>query len=123
MHHYLTDEQLDSYKQRLIKKRQDIQVSLDAKKQETQVNHAAEADLIDIASNVEIRERLVSEIDRDTRALAKIDLALKNFDDDFGYCIDCGVEIGNKRLDFDPSASRCFDCQDIFEKKSRLYAK
>ncbi|MDO6522234.1 TraR/DksA C4-type zinc finger protein [Shimia thalassica] len=31
-------------------------------------------------------------------------------DGDFGYCDDCGEDIARKRLDFDPSVTRCINC-------------
>lgn len=30
--------------------------------------------------------------------------------DDFGYCDDCGEEIAQKRLEFDPTVTRCIGC-------------
>lgn len=30
--------------------------------------------------------------------------------DDFGWCEDCGEEIAFKRLEFDPTATRCISC-------------
>lgn len=30
--------------------------------------------------------------------------------DEFGYCDDCGEEIAVKRLEFDPSVTRCISC-------------
>ncbi|SHH27577.1 transcriptional regulator, TraR/DksA family [Marivita hallyeonensis] len=38
------------------------------------------------------------------RALQRLD------EDDFGYCEDCGEAIAPKRLDFDPTVTRCIDC-------------
>jgi len=28
----------------------------------------------------------------------------------FGYCVDCGEDIARKRLEFDPSATKCITC-------------
>ncbi|MEC3862230.1 TraR/DksA C4-type zinc finger protein [Mesobacterium sp. TK19101] len=39
-----------------------------------------------------------------TAALARID------DGDFGYCDDCGEDIPVKRLELDPTATRCVSC-------------
>ena len=47
---------------------------------------------------------------RDTRVL-RIDSALKRMDiDEFGYCQNCGDEIGKKRLDLDPTVPACLAC-------------
>lgn len=37
-------------------------------------------------------------------ALARLD------DDEFGYCEDCGEDIAHKRLELDPSVSKCINC-------------
>ena len=31
-------------------------------------------------------------------------------DDEFGYCEDCGEDIAMKRLEFDPTVTRCISC-------------
>ena len=41
----------------------------------------------------------------------RIAAALKRIDaGEFGYCEDCGEEIGQKRLDLDPTLVRCVSC-------------
>lgn len=37
-----------------------------------------------------------------------------------GICIDCGGEIGGKRLEAMPSAQRCIDCQEDVENEERM---
>ena len=42
---------------------------------------------------------------------ARIEAALRRMDDgEFGWCAECGSEIGAKRLAFDPTAHLCIDC-------------
>jgi len=42
--------------------------------------------------------------------------ALKAIDDGtYGICIDCGESISEKRLKYNPHASRCIACQEAFE--------
>jgi len=36
-----------------------------------------------------------------------------------GYCIDCGTPIAPKRLAVCPTARRCLDCQERYERESR----
>jgi DnaK suppressor protein len=41
----------------------------------------------------------------------RLKAALKRMDEgEFGYCEDCGEDIAVKRLEFDPSASKCIQC-------------
>lgn len=52
------------------------------------------------------REQMLKQI---TVALARID------NDDFGYCRDCEELIPSKRLEFDPTVTRCVDCASVAE--------
>jgi len=43
--------------------------------------------------------------------LQRIEAALKRLEtDDFGYCDECGEDIPAKRLEIDPTTTRCVDC-------------
>ena len=44
--------------------------------------------------------------------LRNIEAALKRIDDGgYGFCRDCDEPINPKRLEFDPTALRCIDCE------------
>ena len=48
---------------------------------------------------------------RRQQAIAKIDAALKRVEEDeYGYCVNCGDEINQKRLNLDPAAACCTNC-------------
>jgi DnaK suppressor protein len=48
--------------------------------------------------------------------LRHIEAALKRSDDDsYGYCRDCEEPINPKRLEFDPTALRCIECESKLE--------
>jgi DnaK suppressor protein len=52
------------------------------------------------------------ETTRDLVELRAIDAALARLKNgSFGYCTDCGDEIGRARLKANPTAIRCIDCQ------------
>ncbi|MDF1719667.1 MAG: TraR/DksA C4-type zinc finger protein [Minwuia sp.] len=43
--------------------------------------------------------------------IVRIDAALARIrSDDFGFCLDCGEEIAEKRLSVDPATPLCIDC-------------
>jgi len=43
--------------------------------------------------------------------LSRIEATLKRIDDgEFGYCQDCGEEIGKARLELDPTLPNCVSC-------------
>lgn len=79
------------------------------------------ADLVDRASmeadfNLELRTR-----DRERKLIRKIEQAMDSIDaGDYGYCEDCDAEIGVRRLEARPTATKCIDCktfQEIREKQ------
>lgn len=48
---------------------------------------------------------------RRDQELARIEAALGRIvDDEFGYCLNCGEDIAEKRIDLDPSISLCSKC-------------
>lgn len=53
--------------------------------------------------------------DRQRQAqIARIRRALSNLDQDcFGYCVKCGEEISERRLEADPSAYLCIGCASL----------
>lgn len=78
------------------------------------------ADLNDRATqeeefNLELKAR-----DREADLVVKIDEALKSLHDgDYGYCEECGVEIGIRRLEARPTATLCIDCKTLAEMRER----
>lgn len=41
----------------------------------------------------------------------RIEAALKRMDEDeYGYCVKCGEAIASRRLELDPTVTRCIDC-------------
>ena len=58
--------------------------------------------------------------ERERKIIAKIDLSLKDLEDNlYGYCESCGVEIGIKRLEARPTATKCIDCKTVDEIKEK----
>ncbi len=54
--------------------------------------------------------------ERERKLLSKIDTALESIDhNDYGYCAACGIEIGIRRLEARPTATRCIDCKTLEE--------
>ena len=49
--------------------------------------------------------------------LAKIDA------NDYGYCDNCGIEIGLNRLEARPTATLCIDCKTLDEIREKQIAK
>lgn len=65
--------------------------------------------------SIELRTR-----DRERKLIGKIDFTLKIIDSgDYGYCEECGVDIGIRRLEARPTASLCIDCKTLAEIKEK----
>ena len=65
--------------------------------------------------NLELRTR-----DRERKLIKKIDDTLSRIDElNYGYCDNCGIEIGISRLEARPTASMCIDCKTVAEMKEK----
>ncbi len=68
---------------------------------------------------LELRNR-----DRERKLIKKIDETISEIDaGEYGYCENCGVEIGLKRLEARPTATLCFDCKTLDELREKQLAK
>jgi DnaK suppressor protein len=68
---------------------------------------------------LELRNR-----DRERKLIKKIDDTLKVISmDDYGYCIQCGEEIGLNRLQARPTATLCIDCKTLDEIREKQMGK
>lgn len=65
--------------------------------------------------SLELRSR-----DRERKLIKKIDETIQRIDeDDYGFCDNCGVEIGIARLEARPTATLCIDCKTLDEIRER----
>lgn len=61
--------------------------------------------------SLELRTR-----DRERKLIRKIEKTLDLIDkDEYGYCDECGIEIGIRRLEARPTATLCVDCKTLQE--------
>ncbi len=69
--------------------------------------------------SLELRNR-----DRERKLIKKIDEMISKIDaDDYGYCENCGIEIGLGRLEARPTATQCIDCKSLDEIREKQMAK
>jgi len=63
-----------------------------------------------------VRDVVLARYDRGTAELHEIEAALRRMSEGtYGECIDCGQPIARARLEANPSAARCIDCQQRAE--------
>ncbi|OGA31680.1 MAG: RNA polymerase-binding protein DksA [Betaproteobacteria bacterium RIFCSPLOWO2_12_FULL_62_13b] len=68
---------------------------------------------------LELRNR-----DRERKLIKKIDETIAKIDSgEYGYCENCGVEIGLKRLEARPTATLCIDCKTLDELREKQVAR
>jgi DnaK suppressor protein len=69
--------------------------------------------------SLELRNR-----DRERKLIKNIDKMLSRIDSgEYGYCDNCGVEIGLSRLEARPTATLCIDCKTLDEIREKQVAK
>ena len=62
--------------------------------------------------------------DRERKLIKKIDESLTALDnEEYGYCVSCGIEVGIRRLEARPTATECIDCKTLNEIKEKQYGK
>jgi DnaK suppressor protein len=118
----LNSDQTLGFKTRLRERadqlRAEIRETLDRSSGETHVaiSEAARDPEDDSFSNLIVDVNL-SEVDRDADELRRIDSALLRLNDgSYGLCVDCDRAIPVARLDAEPTALRCVQCQELYEK-------
>ena len=61
--------------------------------------------------------------DRERKLIKKIDESLQTIDTgEYGYCVACGIEIGIRRLEARPTATKCIDCKTLDEIREKQHA-
>ncbi len=95
----------------------DSQVEFEALKEDvSQIS----SDLSDQATYEESISLHIRARDRDRKLIKKIEESLLLIDrGDYGYCNECGVEIGYERMIARPTADMCIDCKTAAEMKER----
>lgn len=117
---YMNDDQSDHFRAILNAWKQELMEEVDRTVHHMQDEAANFPDPSDRATQeseftMELRAR-----DRERKLIKKIDDSLSNVDSaDYGFCEQCGVEIGIRRLEARPTASLCIDCKTLDEIKEK----
>lgn len=121
---YMSAEQLAYFRKILENLRIELGQEIDRAVHVMQEEATVFADPNDRASQesdmtLELRNR-----DRERKLIKKIDETIAKIDaGEYGYCDNCGIEIGLKRLEARPTASLCIDCKTLEEIKEKQLAK
>ncbi len=78
------------------------------------------ADEVDLAAYEENFRLVLRARDRELKLIKKIDMSIEALKEgDYGYCDDCGTDIGIARLEARPTATKCVECKTIAELKEK----
>lgn len=116
----LQDDQIQGFRSRLEQRaaelRDEIGASKDAEDAESKEPHNQVEDLAERGEQVTREIVSDGERERDFRELREVQLALARISaGGYGICVDCGVDIAPARLEVQPWAARCVECQTRFE--------
>jgi len=116
---YMSPAQLAFFRARLVAERDGLLESAHSTTEHL-ADFVATPDPADRASQEEDHTLELRVRDRERKMLHKIDQAIERIDNnDYGYCEECGVEIGLRRLEARPTATLCIDCKTLAEMRER----
>lgn len=121
---YMNPKQRSHFKKVLEALKEELSRDIDRTVHTMQDEATVFADPSDRASQesdigVELRNR-----DRERKLIKKIEATIARIDTgDYGYCKNCGVHIGLKRLEVRPIATLCIDCKRLAELREQQVAK
>ncbi|WP_267257248.1 RNA polymerase-binding protein DksA [Coxiella endosymbiont of Ornithodoros maritimus] len=119
---YMNGKQQEHFRKILFEWKKQLMEEVDSTVVHLKEEANVYADPLDRASqeegfSLELRTR-----DRERKLIKKIEQAADTLDNgDYGFCKDCGAEIGIRRLEARPTATKCIDCktfEEIREKQS-----
>ncbi len=122
--HYLNPLQIENYKTKIEKNMEDAKQLTKAAYHEAISDNEKTSDASDQGTQFEKQNTKIALGNHSNIAIIAMKKALEEFDPEFyGYCEECGVEIGVGRLDINPSVDKCCECQGIEEQKARNFMK
>ena len=120
---YMNSKQLEHFKKILLQWRKELVNDVERTVHHMQDEAANFPDPNDRASQeeeftIELRTR-----DRERKLIKKIDESLLTVKSgDYGFCEACGAEIGVRRLEARPTATKCIDCKTLDEIREKQHA-
>lgn len=119
---YMNERQLAHFEKILLKWKEELMEEINRTVHNMQDDIANYPDPNDRATQeegfaIELRTR-----DRERKLIKKIDESLQMIKTkEYGYCESCGAEIGIRRLEARPNASKCIDCKTLEEVREKQH--
>src|SRR5215468_8194612 len=114
----MTKKEMEKYRRLLDDKKAALSAELaKTRSAEEETTEESTQDIADKAVSSYTREFLYSLTDGERGTLLQIDEALVRIDEgSYGFCVNCGQPMAEKRLTAVPWAPYCVDCQELSEK-------
>lgn len=118
----MNDMQVEYFRQKLLKWRQELLRESDETLMHLQEGGMQEPDIADRAQAESERALELRTRDRARKLIAKIDSAMERIKDgSYGYCEETGEPIGVRRLDARPIATLSIEAQERHERMERTH--
>jgi DnaK suppressor protein len=120
---YMNDAQVEHFRHILLAWKRELMEEVDRTVGHMKEDAANFADPADRASQEEEFALELRTRDRERKLIKKIDESLEDIKTgEYGYCEQCGIEIGLRRLEARPTATLCIDCKTLQEIKEKQMA-
>ncbi len=117
---YMNEKQREHFKEILKAWRRELMEEVDRTVMHMKDEAANFPDPADRATQEEEFSLELRTRDRERKLIKKIDKTLVRVEeDDYGFCDQCGVDIGIRRLEARPTADLCVDCKTLDEIKEK----
>ena len=117
---YMNEKQREHFKKLLYAWKQELMEEVDRTVTHMKDEAANFPDPADRATQEEEFSLELRTRDRERKLIKKIDSTIERIEaDDYGFCDQCGIEIGIRRLEARPTATLCVDCKTLDEIKER----
>ena len=119
---YMSEAQLDYFREKLLKWREDLQKESVETLHHMQEESLNEPDVNDRASSETDRSLELRTRDRERKLIFKINEALERIEEGtYGFCEETGVPIGIARLEARPIATLCLEAQELHERMEKTH--
>ena len=113
---YMNESQREHFKKILLSWKRELMEEVDRTVSHMKDEAANFPDPADRATQEEEFSLELRTRDRERKLIKKIDSTMERIEsDDYGFCDQCGVEIGIRRLEARPTANLCVDCKTLDE--------
>lgn len=117
---YMSDGQKDHFRAILAAWKKELMEEVDRTMSHMKDEAANFPDPADRATQEEEFALELRTRDRERKLIKKIDSTVEKIkQDEYGWCEQCGVEIGIRRLEARPTADLCIDCKTLDEIKEK----